>query len=690
MAKTPLRGAARKAYDRRKYLERNPRKKPIYKSSQSQSNRKETKREYAAAHAENNRRDKAEAILEAERQKCRTDLYYLWEKAFRVKFPHPITREMVWQEWGHIHRIAADFIHIDCGTEVVRYSELQQYIPERVNGIYKERWLYWPVLDKPPQIYDGPPGENNPISQMFYNKTCSFWHGVVIRFKGDARTTELLMPRGWLKTTICGVAESLRRIVSEPDGRFVIRSVVDETAVRFMGHVKYPFKYRPQFERLFAHMIPTDRNVPWRDDAIQLIDKNKPKRGIDPTLQASGITSDRAGSHADGYLLDDVVGESNTKSPVLLQKTKTNYDQLQAQRDAHAYLHVNGTRWDDDDSNGEMLRPESSACFMCVTALDADRTVKVPTRLTPLGYGKPIWNEWLTLRWLEAKREEMNSDHFYFCQMFNQITGTSSRLFNRAWIRNLCEEQPITIVRGKRTQTKHMSLPELADALELNIFMGVDTASGKPNQAGKLDRTAAVVLGQTKDCSAVYVLDGFCEKLPAELIAQGIVELALKWRDIAAGYGGIFNAGFEQTPFTNFLEVTLEFEQRKRGVSSVFSIEPMATKNWAKVDRAYPLAQAFREGLIFVPEKMPVTSLVDGSQYDFREVFEGEFVTFNPKSTADDTIDALVYAWKLTQPTEWRQAYGPKPAHPSQLPGVYSREQVAVVPDDIPELWQRG
>lgn len=689
MAKQPLRGAARRSYDRRKYLERNPRKKPVYKSSRSQSNRPATKKQIAAAYAENNRRDKAEAILEAERKKCCVDLYYLWEKAFRVKFPHPLTREMVWQEWGLIHKIASDFVHLDCAPEIVRYSFLQQYIPERVNGIFKERWVYWPVLNKPPQVYDGPPGENNPISQMFYNKTCSFWHGVVIRFKGDARTTELLMPRGWLKTTICGVAEILRRSVNEPDGRFVIRSVVDETAVRFMGHVKYPFKYRPQFQRLFAHMIPTDRDVPWRDDAIQLVEKDHPKRGIDPTLQAAGITSDRAGSHADGYLLDDVVGESNTKSPIMLQKTKTNYDQLQAQRDAHAYLHVNGTRWEEDDSNGEMLKAESNACFMCVTALDADKTVRVPTTLTPLGYGKPIWNEWLSQRWLESKREEIKSDHFYFCQMFNQVTGTSSRVFNRAWIRNLREEQPLIVVRGKRHHTKNLSLPELADLLELNIFMGVDTASGKLNQAGKLDRTAAVVFGQVKDCSAVYLLDGFCEKLPAELIAQGIVELALKWRDIAAGYRGIFNAGFEQTPYTNFLEVTLEFEQRKRGVSSVFSIEPLATKNAAKVDRAFPLAQAFREGLIFVPEKMPVISLIDGSQYDFRECFEAEFVTFNPKSTADDTIDAMVYAWKLTNPTEWKQPIGPKDFEPSQLPGVYARETTVVQENEIPELWQR-
>ncbi len=492
---TPQQRKAQKLRGRKWYLKHGKQKhKSDYKSKNARPGEGPRKKPTIAEWDEAKSLNKEFNAIYALRLRCCRDLKYLWELAYQGWMRHPLTNERILQSWGMIHELAADFCHQDCINDVVTYSPLPELIPDKDrHGNYRETWLYFKTLDSPVEVCRG---AKNRISEMFYSG--DFWQGVIIRFKGNGLTTALLMPRGMLKTTIFGVAETERRAIKHPQERQIIRSSVSEKAEEFMEGVKYPLQFRPEFNRLFGHLVPTGRED-WSKEQIRF---NVPRVGLDPTMNAAGMNSEKVGSHWNRALLDDVVGEKNTTSAEMRAKTRKQYMQLQAQRDKDALLHLNGTRWTSDDVNGEMLKADADTCFMVVTALDGDESVEAPTLLTPLGYGKPIWNEYYTIEDLVFKRKEMREDWFWFGQYFNQPNVGSNKMFCREWAKPVPE------------QWSHLSPRELAIELNLNITVGIDTASGDPQQdKGKKDDTAVVVIGKTPDRRYTFLLDGICEKL---------------------------------------------------------------------------------------------------------------------------------------------------------------------------------
>lgn len=658
------------------------RKATIYKTAQPRI--PATKQEYAEAYridkspemrAHVQKRLKEEAELEAERERCKIDLKYLWEVAFRVVVAHPETKEQVLQALGRIHDLMMDFCNLPILDEVVNYSPLKSWLPKfnKKLGLYPERWIYLPTLDSAPKIQDGAKG---PLSKMFYEGT--FFHGVLFRIKGNGRTLLNLNHRGSLKSSICSITKMLQELIRNPSSRNVLRAVNDELAGKFMQAIQHAFESRPHFKKLFGHLQPdSHKEGSWNAGMIQL---NAERKGIDPTLAASGILSEKVGSHWGFAICDDIVGEKNTKNPTQIAKTGERFMFLQAQRDPGAVVLVNGTRWTEDDSNGSLLKEESNACFMLSTVLDDDRSVKVSQEITPLGHGKPMWEEWWSINTLIEKRMDIllhgGSDSFYFGQFFNQFAGTSARIFKKEWLQPIPEAY------------RHMSMPELAKALRLNISIGGDAASGDPEQAkGKKDNSGFWVMGQTRDKQHMYFLDGFCEKLPSELICKAIVDLAMRWKLITNSYKdektgapapGRFQVRLEKEAHQHHLWTLILNEQKRRGVSAMFRVEPAEHGNGTKPARISTLAPLYRWGVIRWPEELWVIPTVDDDEkqkepYDLRLIAFKQQTTYTSSSTDDDLMDGQVYSVEGFT-LNWAVEEGPKAPKDVPVPGQYSRK----------------
>lgn len=605
-----------------------------------------------------------------ERQRIETSFKYAYDNYFASTVRDRKTKELKKQELGKIHLLMMDFECLDLIDEVETYTKLPQYLPPKDEwGDYKERWLYWKTLDSEPEIQDGPTG---PISTRFYK---TFWQGVTIRICGDGLTKCLLMPRNCLKSSVAGYSQTTWRTVRDTSLRNVIRCVGSALAKKFLTPIKQHFETNEGFEKLYGHLKSEKRDNAWNTECIQLNIPQSERRGVDPTIQTAGYETDMTGTHADAYMLDDIVAKSNSGTAALLAGTREVVSDIHAQRDAGSLLSARGTRWHDDDAYstfvGEPGRNEWSgslapdSCFMVATILDGDETVPCPPlsnglEITPLRYGKPIWPEGFGMRRIESTRRGITNDYHWRGQYFNQFIGTSSRVFHRSWI------QPIP------PRYEGYATARIAKELRLNVTMAVDAAAGGVNQSGKVDRTACLVLGQTPDKRQFYILDGFREKLPAEWIARGIIDKATKWRKITDEYGGLFQVGFEKTVYTSFLSVVLADEQRKRGIESLFGIRELKHNNREKFDRVSILAQPYSEGRFFWPAELMVTPVMPETQpYDLRVALESEFTGYDAKSTEDDLIDAHAYAYEMAMPSEWKQEQ--KPVDIVAAPGVYTR-----------------
>lgn len=626
------------------------------------------------------------AAADEEREKFRWSFKHAYDNYFAATVKDADTGELKKQSLGAFQDLMIDYQNLDIIERTATYSTLEDYLPERdARGAYPERWIYYRTLDGEPELQDGADG---PISKMFYK---SFWQGVVICVRGNGRTKCMLAPRNHLKSTVAGQYGVLWRAIREPAERHTIRCVKGDLAKKFLKPIVKQFESNKEFLKLFGNLIGEKRKDAWNTEMIQFAIDNNLRRGVDPTIQTAGAETDMTGTHWDNGVADDIVAKSNSSTPTLLAGTRELVSDMHAQRDAGSRLNVNGTRWNDDDAYspivGEPGINEWSgtlakySCFFVATVLDGDKTVSVPlmpngTYITPLGYGKPIWPEGFPMTRIEETRAGITNDYHWAGQYYNQFIGTSNRVFKAEWI------SEVEKVHGRFAG---FATARIASELKLNIFMAADTAGGKADQTGKVDKTAAFVGGQTPDRREFYLLDGFCEKLPAERIAVGIVRMAMKWKRISEEYGGMFRCGFETTRYTEFLAIVLREEQKKYGASGQFSIVELKHAGRAKVARIEVMAQPYAEGRIIWPATLFVEAVKQKESdtvapYDLRKVLQAEFVSYHAKATEDNLIDAHAYAWEMTYPTAWKE--DAQEPNPDEVSSQYSRQNAAdFVPD---------
>lgn len=557
------------------------------------------------------------------------DLKYFYENVLAEELPDRKTGKMVRRKLSRFHDWLIDFLRLhevealhETNPECCHTPLWKLLPPRNEENEYKERWIYLPTLHGEPQVQDGREG---PISAMFTGK---FWQGLVIRIKGDGLSSCVLAPRGHLKSTLCTQAHVLWRLIRDPSERHLIRSLTCHLARSMMGDVKFQFEMNPRFRRLFGDLGPPSKGEPlaWNADFFRL--RSPHYQGRDPSAWAMGMDSEVTGGHVDFITLDDVMGEGNIETAELRAKARQRVERLHAVRDPHSRMLDVGTRWSEDDVHSMFLNVEEEAletCFLVATCRDAEN--------------KPLWPEEFTDKVLSKKRRAIQDDHTWFGQYYNQFTGTSARTFRREWERT------------------YQGTPEdVAKTQKLNIYIGVDTASGKREQKGQLDYTAACVLGQSQDRMQYFVLDGFKEKLPAADIAKAIIALACRWRNVAHAYGGVFRVGVEDTAFTSFLQVALDYEMRERGVNALFAVEPIKVTATAKVDRIRVLAQPYSEGRVAWPVGAFVAPVAKSREpYDLAVALREEFVGY-PGVAHDDLLDGHARAYELAAPRDFAGA----------------------------------
>ena len=400
----------------------------------------------------------------------------------------------------------------------------------------------------------------------------------------------IVLPRGFLKTTLCSVCYPLWRAVKNPNLCILIASNTKDNARYVVSHIRQMVEQNEMFRWLFPEVLPQDRFTPWTDSRACL---NRTIGAKESTFEAVGVTSAVVGRHYDIIIADDLVfgtvdKQTNQMYLPLQEDIERAKRWLQQSRplfndpDNRLLLSV-GTRWAPDDVQSYMM--ERAENVLDIPAIDDD--------------GNTVYNRYPHEVLAQIKRDV--GPAFFATQYQNKPMSETEILFKDEWFRY------------------YDTAPD-----DLLIVATVDPASRDKRDN---DYTAIVVVGWDRYTDNYYVLDVTNARMtPSETIdkiyqLQDLFKINL-WGIEVVSY---------QLALKDFL--IRDAAQRQKPLPPIKEIKPL--KKVRKIQRILGMQPRFARNMfspiksgIFIREEQ--RALVD------------QLRTF-PALRHDDVIDALAY-----------------------------------------------
>jgi predicted phage terminase large subunit-like protein len=317
------------------------------------------------------------------------------------------------------------------------------------------------------------------LSEDLHRSMSSF-----IDVNNDKEYKLLLIPRGFGKTTLFSVADTIRILLRDPNACIAIGHAKRETAVKILSDIKGHFEDNDFLKWIGSDICfadPQAESLSWTQDEIVV---NRTKRYRVPSVTAFGIEASVVGLHFDVIKLDDIVLDVNIGTADQIEKVKEFFRRCRPLLKGMGWrkIHVIGTRWHPDDLYGMLTDPTGPY------ARDTDKLV-----LSCYDeQGNSIWPEAFPTSLLEDERKRMGS-YLFSCNYLNSPLPPGTQVFKEEDI----QRYEITVQEDGSFQ------PDLPKDRPVNIFTSVD-----PNTREDTNKDAAVVLTMALDCEGNdYVLD---------------------------------------------------------------------------------------------------------------------------------------------------------------------------------------
>ncbi len=436
-------------------------------------------------------------------------------------------------------------------------------------------------------------------------------HRKLCRFlERPARRKLILMPRGSFKSSIVSVAYVLWRIAKDPSERVLIDSDIRANAKKFAGLVRWHIESNARFRQLFGDLV---RQPGWTEDFFTV---RRPHESKEPTVHTSGMDQVVVGLHFDRIICDDLVNNTNITTRDQMEKTLDHFRLLSpllelTEINPGAEMVLVGTRWDDNDLYGVILRESGLSERELAEALEAGEVRlgnwEVFFRSCYRRDGRPLFSLF-TKKFLEEKRRELGAYHFA-AQYLNNPVPVETATFRREWFSYYTPPAPTT------KDEKGLPTP-----VPLRKTMTVDPGVSEKRRA---DRSAIIVAG-TDEAGRVYILQVWAGRVQPKVLIDRIFELYEAHKPAVIG--------LEQVAFQKALRFWLQEEMGRRKVwLPLRELKPDtgATKEM----RIRALQPLYESGQIVHPVK--------GA-----EELEEELLRF-PRGQHDDLADALAYQLQL-------------------------------------------
>ena len=395
----------------------------------------------------------------------------------------------------------------------------------------------------------------------------------------------VVLPRTFIKTTICGKLYPLWRANRDPNIRCLIASNTSPNAEKTVHSIRTVVETNRFYQALFPEVIPRFDKVRWSDRCACL---NRREDYPEGTFEAAGVGANIIRRHYNLIIEDDTVAPR--KDDLTGQEAMPSRDDVEKALGFHKLtipLLINedderlvvGTRWCDYDHIKWIMENEKCRVFDR-PALD--------------GKGRPTYKRF-SLERLEGIRMSMGT-YMFSALYLNKPKAREFMTFKPEWIRYYEEEE----------------LPE-----EGSVIVSIDPAdppTGKKSQ----DFTAIVSVKHTR--KGLFVRRYRRERLTD----KQLIEEAFNVADV----DGAWKIRVEVNRYAH-LEAGFREEMARRG--KWYVVEAVKAKSLSKEGRIrLRLAPLFENGVIWLKKGM-------------REL-EEELFSF-PYGAHDDLIDAL--AWQI-------------------------------------------
>ncbi len=268
------------------------------------------------------------------------------------------------------------------------------------------------------------------LSQAFHEPVCD---SVQNR---EHKELLLLLARDHCKSSIVSQAFPLHVLTQEPDTniyfpgewgceqRILIIGSGEGVVSKHMQAARAYLERSPVLRTLFPDVCwPGEKGRPpsdvtWNDGAF-----NVPRQGTwpDKSVAAISLGGHMAGKRPSVAVFDDVIGETEEKSNVEMDKAKKNYAAADALLEEAGLQRTIMTPWTPDDLVS-VLRADEGMATIEIPAIDVDgewRTID-----EAFARGRPVYR---SMEYLKRRREKWRnlrgSDTFFSLQMMLRVTG---------------------------------------------------------------------------------------------------------------------------------------------------------------------------------------------------------------------------------------------------------------------------
>lgn len=425
-------------------------------------------------------------------------------------------------------------------------------------------------------------------------------HKPVCELLENSTRVRIVLPRGWLKSTICSIGYPLWRAIKNPNVRVLICQNTHTNACKKLASISAIVKTNPLFRALWPELLP-DSSCKWSSEALQL---KRSAPHAEATFEAAGTRTKVVSRHYDLIVEDDTVApDLDEMGEHAIVPTKEDIEQAIGWHRLSLPLLVDpmtsqsvivGTRWFEKDLLSWNAEHEKQ--YACIER-----------RAIELGEGgvdEYPYPERFNAEVLEGIEQAMGP-YLFSCLYLNEPVSPEDMTFKPEWI-SYYEVEPAHLI----------------------TYTTVDLAPPPEESLGKdLDFNVVITCGKDLSSGRIYVLDYFRARCnPGKVIAE-IFAQVMKWNPV--------KVGIEKVQYQKSLIYWIK--ERMRTENRWFLIEGITHGNRSKSSRIEGLQPVFASGSILLRHWM--SELVN------------ELLAY-PLAAHDDLPDALsmqLTMWEMTK-----------------------------------------
>ena len=414
---------------------------------------------------------------------------------------------------------------------------------------------------------------------------------------------KVILPRGWLKTTVVSCSYPLWRAINDPNVRVLLCQNTFTNACSKLRRIRGAIEGNQLFRTLSPEILPTTKSV-WKTDSLCL---NRPKDFDESTFEAAGSGTQVTSRHYDVIIEDDSVAPEDDDLTIdICAPSKEAVEKaIGWHRLAIPLLNnpmksqniVVGTRWGQVDLLAWIDEHEPH----CITYT---RAAKEGLDGLPDVNGTCVYPERFDEKTLKGIESSLGP-YLYAALYMNSPMSSEDMKFDPTWI------------------AYYNDAP-----MHLAVYTSVDLA-GLPsdNKTSDLDYNVVCTTGKDLETGDIYVLDLWRKRAtPGEVIDEIFAHFE-RWH--------FLKVKVEAVAYQSTLRYWINEKMKERNTH--FVVENFTHGRRSKEARIEGLVPVFAQGKVFI-------------RPHFKHL-EQELLAY-PMGQHDDTIDALsmhVPMWQTTR-----------------------------------------